>query len=451
MKRWGVTALVSVLILSAVGFWGYKEYQDRIMLETYVNNRYQMSFYNLISRVQSMEVLLAKSLAVAGEPEDTMIFSEIWLQSEGARENLTQLPLTSNVVGRTAKFLTQAGDYARVMSRDINTGGDLSDKEYQTLSSLYKQAEQLNRELHTMEKKVADGKLSISELTQAAKQELKKGSTTNTSADFQSINRDMQGFPTLIYDGPFSDHLDRVQPVGLANKPTSADEARNIMRHFIDIEQDKDYRVQVTGRVREKIPSYQIELLPPKGTAGRITGSVSERGDKVVWYLASRAVGTPKITLEQAQTKAQQFLASRGYQDLVTVYHQTQNGMTVFNFTPRQEGVILYPDQVKVTVAMDNGQVTGFDARGYLMAHKQRDIPNPKITAAEARKKINKRMEVISSRLAIIPTDAGQERFSYEITGQLNGETYLIYVNAVTGKTDQVLKLILAPNATLTM
>ncbi|WP_274378609.1 PepSY1/2 domain-containing protein [Desulforamulus profundi] len=164
----GITGLVGVLILAAVGFWGFKEYRDKIMLETYMNNRYQMSFYNLISRVQSMEVLLAKTLAVSGQPDDTLIFSEIWLQAEGARENLTQMPLTSNVVARTAKFLTQAGDFARVKARDINNGETVSEEDYRTLNTLYRQAEQLNRELHTMEAKVADGRLSVSELARAA-------------------------------------------------------------------------------------------------------------------------------------------------------------------------------------------------------------------------------------------------------------------------------------------
>ncbi|GAB6159074.1 germination protein YpeB [Desulfotomaculum varum] len=451
MKKWGLPALIGVLVLIAAGTWGYKQYQDKILLETHVNNRYQMSFYNLVSRVQSMEVLLAKTLAVSGQPDDTLIFSEIWLQSEGARENLTQLPLTSNVVARTAKFLTQAGDFARVKAREINSGQSMSEEDYRNLHNLYRQAAQLNKELHNMEGKVADGKLSLAELAQAGRQELKQGSPTAGAADFQSIDRNMQGFPTLIYDGPFSDHLDRVQPAALKGEPTGADEARNILRQFADLKDDKDYRAQVTGRVREKIPGYQVELLPRQGGEERISGSVSEKGGQVVWYLNSRPVGPAKVKIEQAVARAQKFLAERGYQNMVGIYHQVQNGIAVINYAPEEKGVLLYPDQVKVNVALDNGQIVGFDARGYLMAHKPRSIPQPQITAARAKSKVNPRMEVINTRLVIIPTDGGKERFSYEVTGHINGETFLVYVNAITGKTDQVLKLIQAPNGTLTM
>ena len=451
MKRWGLPALFSILILGAVAFWGYNEYRDRITLENYLNNRYQMSFYNVLSRVQSMEVLLAKSMAVAGQPDDTLIFSEIWLQSEGARENLTQLPLTSQVVSRTTKFLSQSGDFARVMAREINNGEALSEEDYKTINNLYRQAAQLNKELHDMELKVADGRLSVTELTQAAREELKKGRPTAAAANFQSINQDMQGYPTLIYAGPFSDHMDRVEPVALGDNPTSADEARNIMREFVDNGDDNAYRAQVTGRVKERISGYQVELIPQKNGEGRISGSVSDKGGKVVWYLDSRPIGAPRQSVEQAQTKAKQYLDSRGYKNMESIYHQVQNGVAIFNFIAQQNGVILYPDQIKINVALDNGQVVGFDSRGYLMAHKQRDIPTPKISAEEATKKVNSRMEITNTRLTIIPTDDGKERFSYEVAGQLNGENFLVYVNAITGKTDQVLKLIEVQNGTLTM
>lgn len=451
MKKWGLPALIGLLVLAVAGFWGYREYQNKVALENYLNSRYQMSFYNLINRVQNMEVLLGKTLAVAGETDSTIIFSEIWLQAEGARENLTQLPLTSSIVGRTAKFLAQSGDFARVETKKITSGQALTDEEFSILNSLYRQASQLNKDLHSMEQKVADGKLSISEITQSARQELEKGTPTGGAESFQGIDQQMQGFPTLIYDGPFSDHLDRVAPVGLGNEPTNADEAKNIARRFVDMSDDESYRAQVSGRTKEKIPGYTIELIPRNGQAGRIVGNVSDKGGKMVWYMDSRTIGAPKLSIDQARDKALKFLESRGYQNIINIYHLTQDNRVIFNFIPQERGVVLYPDQLKVSVALDDGQIIGFDARGYLMAHKEREIPAPKISDSEARAKVNKRMSIARTRLAIIPTDDGKERFSYEITGTINGETYLVYVNAITGQTDNVLKLIEQKNGILTM
>ena len=44
----------------------------------------------------------------------------------------------------------------------------------------------------------------------------------------------------------------------------------------------------------------------------------------------------------------------------------------VIPFVPSQDGVRIYPDQVKVSVALDDGEVVGFEALGYLMAHTER-------------------------------------------------------------------------------
>lgn len=452
MRRWGLPALIGLLLLVAVGAWGFKQHQDRTALEVFMNNRYQLSFYNLITRVQNMEVLLAKSMAVAGEPDDTLIFSEIWLQSEGARENLTQLPVSSQVTARTAKFLAQAGDYARIKAAKINRGESLTAEEYDTLNTLYRQAEQLNRELHNMEISVSQGRLSVADITRGAREDLAKGDPTNRPQDFQSIDRDMQGFPTLIYDGPFSDHLDRAQAVGLKGNNVDNDDARRILREFVDQRDNTNYRAQVTGRSRERIPGFLVEMLPQQqGADGRITANVSEKGGHVVWYLNSRNIGTPRISVDQAREKASRFLEARGYENMFNIYFQQQDNRAIFNFIPRQNEVVIYPDQIKINVALDNGQVVGFDARGYLMAHKERELPEPAITVEEAIAKVNKRMEVTNTRLAVIPTDSGQERFSYEIAGSLNGEQFLVYVNAITGKTDQVLKLIETPVGTLTM
>ncbi|GAB6179282.1 germination protein YpeB [Desulfotomaculum defluvii] len=451
MKRWGLPALIGLLILAAVSFWGFKEYQNKVALENYINSRYQMSFYNLINRVQNMEVLLGKTLAVAGDPDNALIFSEIWLQAEGARENITQLPLTSGIVGRTTKFLAQSGDFARVGAKKITSGQALTDEEFSTLNSLYRQAAQLNKDLHDMERQVADGRLSITEIVQSARHELDKGTPAGGANNFQGIDQQMQGFPTLIYDGPFSDHLDKVTPVGLGDEPTSADEARNIARKFVDIPDDESYRAQVSGRSKEKISGYLVELIPRNGEAGRIVGNISDKGGQMVWYMDSRNVGKPKVSIEEAKEKALSFLESRGYKNTINIYHQTQDNKAIFNFIPQKQGVVLYPDQLKLSVALDNGQVVGFDARGYLMAHKERDIPAPQISDQEAREKVNKRMDITRTRLAIIPTDDGKERFSYEIMGNINGETYLVYVNAITGKTDNVLKIIEQKNGILTM
>ena len=46
---------------------------------------------------------------------------------------------------------------------------------------------------------------------------------------------------------------------------------------------------------------------------------------------------------------------------------------------------------------------------------------------------------------------ASDEKLTYEFRGKLGEETYLIYINAETGREENVLKLIETENGTLTM
>ena len=89
-----------------------------------------------------------------------------------------------------------------------------------------------------------------------------------------------------------------------------------------------------------------------------------------------------------------------------TYYMQQENTVTL-NFAAVQDGVTLYPDLVKVTVALDNGEIIGAETTGYLMSHQQRDLPEIRISREQARAEINPRLEVTGGELALIPVGGG--------------------------------------------
>jgi len=113
--------------------------------------------------------------------------------------------------------------------------------------------------------------------------------------------------------------------------------------------------------------------------------------------------------------------------------------------------VTIYPDLVKVTVALDNGEVTGTETSGYLMSHRKRALPKPSVSQEQARAAINPRFEVSGGKLALIPVGTKDERLTYEFQGKLDQESYLVYVNAISGREENVLKLVDTPGGTLTM
>src|SRR5690606_33706264 len=98
-------------------------------------------------------------------------------------------------------------------------------------------------------------------------------------------------------------------------------------------------------------------------------------------------------------------------------------------------------DAIEVKVALDNGDILGLTARNYMRNHKERDIPNPKLTAAEAKNKVNSNVDIQEEFLAIIDNDLGEEVLTHEFLGIYGDDTYRIFINAMNGREEKVEKL----------
>jgi len=162
-------------------------------------------------------------------------------------------------------------------------------------------------------------------------------------------------------------------------------------------------------------------------------------------------VSKVNISETQALNYAVKFLSSHGFSNMENTYSIKANGTVQFNFAPVQNNVRIYPDIVKVKVALDNGDIVGFDATSYYMSHVNRTIGKPKLTEVEAQRKVSKNLKVDSSRLCIIPLDGGKEVLAYEFKGTYGGDTFYVYINAENGTEEKILKIIKTSQGNLTM
>lgn len=132
-------------------------------------------------------------------------------------------------------------------------------------------------------------------------------------------------------------------------------------------------------------------------------------------------------------------------------YYVTQEGVTTINYAYKQDNVIVYPDLIKVKVALDNGDILGIETTGYLNNHTQRDIGNINITSDEAKKTLNNKLEITSERMAIIPTEWKSELLCYEFSGKVNDKQFLVYINAENGREEDILIITDTGNGVLAM
>ena len=102
-------------------------------------------------------------------------------------------------------------------------------------------------------------------------------------------------------------------------------------------------------------------------------------------------------------------------------------------------------------MAMDNGEVLGLEASGYLNSHEKRKIQNPSITIEQAKDKLNKNLQIQSEGRAIIPTKWKTEILCYEFKGKVEDTEFLVYINCDTGKEEDILVVLDNENGEITM
>lgn len=455
--KW-ISYILTLFVVTVVagGLLAYQQYEAKEQYRISLENQYQLSFRELVDDVENLEVQTAKAL-VSNSPRQTMInLSDIWRNAYDAQANLARLPLSHDALSRTEKFLTQMGDFSYSIAKTTSPQITLTAAQWNTMNDLYTQARYLSGQLHQLEANVDKGQLSWTEIERKSSNKLAQVSGNLINTNFRVVERQMLRYPTLTYDGPFSDQLHPV-PLGLTNQRITTQQALAVAKEYVDPAKPKQYEAKKIGEGNGQIATYSLQVQPDTNNAyvagpkDKIFLDVSKSGGQVVWMVNNRNVQQKKLTFQEALTKAQEFLRTRGYPKMVlTSYSEFQRTM-FFSFAYQQDGVTIYPDLVKVKVALDNGQIIGVEAANYLMSHHYRHLNQPNLTLEEARKKLNPRLKVEKSKLVLIPSEGHDEILCYEFLVGMNTNRFLVYINASNGREQNILRLIEAKNLQLAM
>ncbi|MCL2338153.1 MAG: germination protein YpeB [Firmicutes bacterium] len=454
-RRWFLPLSLLVLAVAA-GYWGYGQQQENRRLKVTIDNNYQRAFYDLSDHVQNAEVLLGKSLVSADPLQNQRLYEQVWDQANLSLVSLAQLPAEDGLLARTAKFITQLGDYARVMSDQSALGKNATNEQWQTLNRLYNQASSLNSELGKIDAVAAESRFSSAALAvSGVRQAQADAGRARTGGNFQAVDRQMQKYPTLIYDGPFSDHLDSGKARGISGNHISRARAERVALQYFAAVEPKDVVARVASSVGGNIPAYRVEITGrarSRGTGETVVADVTKQGGRLLWLLDQRDVGGAKLSLAEASQRAMAYLKKQGYSSMKESYHQLNGNRVLFNFAWMQDGVVIYPDLVKVTVALDNGGIVAVDTRSYLMSHWHRELPRPQWSVKQALARVSDKLTVTTpGRLALIPVGAGQEQLTWEFKGSLAGDVYLVYISAMDGREVNLLRLIENKDGALTL
>ena len=444
-----VVTLISIIII--LGLFIYKKSRDyRQMSE----NDYNMAFYELVDYVQSVETYLAKSLISSSSEQGAETLTHVWREADLAQSYLARLPIGSQELANTSKFLNQVSDYSFSLSRKNIYNENLTQEDFDNLEQLHNYSIDLANTLNQLSNDMNEGRIKWGELT-------KKGSTvfatqvSNISKDsFNALEENFDKYSGLIYDGAFSEHLTSVEKKGLTGEDVTEEQAKQTAIDFVGQDRIKEMTSDGISQNSE-IASYNFTIKLNNDKDDLVSISVTQKGAHVISMNYDRTVEEQTISNERANEIGREFLTSKGFANMKETYYLNQQGALTINYAYNQEtqngNVVMYPDLIKLKIALDNGEILGIETTGYLNSHYERQLPDVKVSKQQAKQSLNSKIEIASEGFAVIPTDYKTEIFCYEFKGKINDTEFLVYINAETGKEEDILVRKNTPNGTLTM
>lgn len=438
------SALAVFLVIMFVVWKKAQAETDKLKIA--VANSYDRAFFELSDYVSDIDVLLTKAQLASTPAQLASISNEIFMQAAEAKSCFGQLPQGNGNLEKTAKFLSQVGDYMYVLSQNMINGQDISHEEYETLGSLNDYAGELARSLDEIEAKIYTGEIDF-----AIAQNNGWGGYALAAGDIfdklENVEKSFEGYPSLIYDGPFSEHIENAQSQMLHTAAEiSKEEALGKAKEFLG-----EKGADLVFESEMKNTSIEAYVFSSEKDGEQLNVCVTRKGGYILYFIKNRDVKKPTLNKDMATAVASEYLRKHGYSNMQSSYYEITDNIATINFAPVTDGVKMYSDLIKVKVALDNGEVVGIESKGYLMNHKSRSDMRAAISGAKAKESILPQLTVDEPNLAIIPKDSLREVLCYEFHGTYKDKNFIIYINAQNGREEEILLLIESESGVLTI
>ncbi|MBQ9483128.1 MAG: germination protein YpeB [Ruminiclostridium sp.] len=430
----------SLAIILVLAVFAVSSARRAAKAERAVENSYMHAVEELSLGLDNIKNNLQKGMYTNSISMLSDLSEKLCSDASNAKNSLSRLPVDELDLTDAYKFLSQVGNYSKSLSEKCAEGGSLTADEKKNIAALYAYATQLSGNMWEIEQKIENGRITLADVEYSASR-LEADDPVSVTNGFTDFSVSDTSFPTLIYDGPYSDHIMEKKPLMLENKTAiDANEALRLAKRLSD-----SGELKLLTQEDGKMPSYVF-------ADDNHTIAVTKAGGMYSYMLSSRRIGKQTITAKEAINRAKDYLSELGVRGLTDSYYEIRNGICVVNLAAEQNGVTMYTDLIKVGVALDNGDVLSFDMRGYLTNHTIRELPQPKISAKLAETLISGSLTPISTKLCVIPSSGMNEVFCYEVrcTGE-QGENILVYLNAETGREEQILILKIGRGGVLTV
>lgn len=450
MKTIGKSRRITVRIVSflmvlfaVLSVWGIVQTYKAVKYAKELTVSHQRTVASLASYIESLENDLRKMQYANTQTMTSGLSVSLCKASAGAKNCLSELNAGETPLSNVNKFLSQASDYIQSINKKVASGEKLSDTDHEQITRLYNYASSLSDKIGYMEEVMLSGDITFEDAVSTLGMLKDTGDlSVSYSSTVTDAEKSFADYPTLIYDGPFSDNIMKKESEMLSfEEEISQTEAKKRASAYSGIPEN---RLIAAEDEKSTIEAYVFYY---ENTAVAVT----KKGGYLLYLLADTFSGETKVKETEAIETAKNYLNKFGYGSMKESYYFNSDGICTINFAYTSDNVIFYSDLIKVSVSLDKNEVVSVDCTGYLMNHKKREIPENTISIEAAKQSISKILTVKNCRIAFIPMNDGNEVFTYEFLCNDKGENdVLVYINAVTGDEADIKLLLYSDNGTLT-
>lgn len=206
--------------------------------------------------------------------------------------------------------------------------------------------------------------------------------------------------------------------------------------------------IVVTENRKGDFQTYSARLKREDGHM--VYADFTKKGGYLVWLMFDRPVERQRLSIGEAQQRAMRFLNRLGYPTMRAISYDSSQRTATFTFVHQERGALIYPESVTVKVALDNGEIMALQANDYVFNHPvMKQVYRPRLSAKQAEKAVNPRLNLEKSNLAVIYGEDGNPVLCYEFVGWLGDDQYRIFINADNGREEFVDKVKKADTTTL--
>ena len=433
---WLIVTIVSLLIILTCTLIAYYQvYSSSKQNANVLEGVYTSSYYSMVDNVNNLAVDLSKYSTLSTKQSKTDAMQDMMVDCNYIIAGLSILPINEENVVSATKFFNQINGLCEAYSKKLNQGETLSLEEELVFDKIAIVVGKIKANFNKQNDGMYDTGFNFvdaSVFDNTGMNELSAGMGDLTSASIE--------YPAMIFDGPFSTALETSVVKGLpkeeADEKTAYEYLKNVVYKNRDVE--INFERETSGDIATY--DYSVEI-----DGKDFNAQVSKRGTLLMTISGYAEGGDPIMSGEQAVEIAKSFANNIGFENMESVWLEVNQNVAYVNLAPVENGVVMYPDLVKIKVDLTSQDIIGFEAVNYALNHVDRDVEF-NASESDAETLLGFDYNILKTSKAVIRLDSGKEVAVYEfITERIDG-TYFYYIDANELEIVKTMKLVTIKN-----